>query len=156
MSLSFSNMSANISRMCVFPSLAQMMWLNTNYDFVEFRLTGCQNFKIFLTEKISDSWISLVAFAASVAIFLVIRKANLIPISLKCAPEKSSFESYLARTLHRTPLSPQESRHPTPKHEHARQRDGAEWWEYGVKWDWASISSKQALYVLHPVTWACK
>ncbi len=39
-----------------------------------------------------DLWVSLVNFVTFAAVLPVIRKANLIPLRLRCAPEKSLFE----------------------------------------------------------------
>ncbi len=52
------------------------------------------NFKSLLTEEILDLWVSLVAFFRSGSIFPVIHMTNLVPLHLKCAPRKSSFEHF--------------------------------------------------------------
>ncbi len=108
------------------------MRVNTNYDLKEYT-TVVVIFKSLLTKKILDLWIFLVTFVTHAAILLEIRKANLIALRLKCA--KSSFEGHLARTLHRTPPSKQETRHPMPKREHTKWRGRAKWLGQGVKRD---------------------
>ncbi len=90
---------ANMSGHCEFPSLVQMMQMNANYYLVEYTMVGVI-FKSLLAEKVLDLWVSLVAFVGEI----LIHKANLIPLRLKCAPS--------AWTLNTTPPSQQESGHP--------------------------------------------
>ncbi len=68
-----------------------MMQLKTNYDLVEYTMVVVI-LKSLLIEKILDLRFSLVPFVSSAAILLLICKANLTLLCLKCASEKSSFK----------------------------------------------------------------
>ncbi len=122
-----SSEGANISRLCVFPSLQRMMQLNTNYDLVEYTMVVTIVKSLLMEEKL-DMLGSLVTFVALAAVLPVIRTANLTPLHLKCAPKKSSFQ-HSTQPLHLNKTQDT----PTPKHEHGKRRGGAECSGQGVK-----------------------
>lgn len=58
--------------------------------------------------------------------------------------ESICFKGHVTQTLHPTPLSPQDSGHPTPKRESAKWRGRAtKWWGQEVKQVWAEDKEEE-------------